>query len=72
VDDFLQPMAATCQIEVEGRPVTVHAWRYLLQGTSGAEVLVFFLDTEVPGNDPFDRTLTDHLYGGDERYRPCQ
>jgi hypothetical protein len=23
-------------------------------------------------NDAFDRTLTDHLYGGDERYRLCQ
>jgi glycogen phosphorylase len=72
VDDVLQPMAATCQIEVEGRPVTVRAWRYLLHGTGGAEVPVFFLDTDVPGNAPCDRALTDHLYGGDERYRLCQ
>jgi starch phosphorylase len=65
-------MDATCQIEVEGRPVTVRAWRYVIQGAGGAEVPVFLLDTDVPGNDPFDRTLTDHLYGGDERYRLCQ
>jgi starch phosphorylase len=72
VDDFLHLMDATCQIEIEGRPVTVQAWRYVIRGASGAEVPVFFLDTDVPGNEPFDRTLTDHLYGGDEHYRLCQ
>jgi starch phosphorylase len=72
VNGFLHSMDTSCEIEVEGRPVTVRAWRYLIQGAGGAEVPVFFLDTDVPGNDPFDRTLTDHLYGGDVRYRLCQ
>jgi glucan phosphorylase len=72
VHDFLQPMDPSCQIEVEGRPVTVRAWRYVIQGAGAAEISVFFLDTDVPGNDAFDRTLTDHLYGGDKRYRLCQ
>jgi starch phosphorylase len=72
VHDFLQPMDATCQIEVEGRQVTVRAWRYVIQGAGVAEISVFFLDTDVPGNEAFDRTLTDHLYGGDEHYRLCQ
>ena len=44
----------------------------VITGVSGAEVPVFLLDTDVPENDPFDRTLTDSLYGGDERYRLCQ
>jgi starch phosphorylase len=48
VDDFLHLMDATCQIEIEGRPVTVRAWRYLIQGSGGADVPVFFLDTEIP------------------------
>jgi glycogen phosphorylase len=52
--------------------MTVRAWRYLITGVSGAEVPVFLLDTDVSENDPFDRTLTDCLYGGDERYRLCQ
>jgi starch phosphorylase len=72
VDEFLQPANGTCQVEIEGRKVTVRAWRYLITGTSGAEVPVLLLDTDVLGNDPYDRTLTDYLYGGDERYRLCQ
>ena len=30
------------------------------------------LDADLPANDPEDRRLTDHLYGGDTRYRLCQ
>jgi glycogen phosphorylase len=72
IDDFLQLTEGICQVEIEGRQVTVRAWRYRITGVSGAEVPVFLLDTDVPENDPFDRTLTDSLYGGDERYRLCQ
>jgi starch phosphorylase len=57
---------------VEGRSVTVRAWRYSVAGAAGASVPVVLLDTDVPGNDPWDRRLTDHLYGGDDRYRLCQ
>jgi starch phosphorylase len=35
-------------------------------------VPVYFLDTSLPENSPWDQTLTDHLYGGDARYRLCQ
>jgi starch phosphorylase len=35
-------------------------------------VPVFFLDTHLPENSEWDRTLTDTLYGGDEHYRLCQ
>jgi starch phosphorylase len=72
IDDFLSLTHATCQVQLEGRTLTVRAWRYLITGVSGAEVPVFLLDTDVPENDPFDRTLTDALYGGDDRYRLCQ
>jgi starch phosphorylase len=72
IDDFLSLTDATCQVQIEGRQVTIRAWRYVIIGVSGAEVPVFLLDTDVPENDPFDRTLTDSLYGGDERYRLCQ
>ena len=72
IDDFLEPVDATCRVEVEGRQVTVRAWRYMIKGASGHVVPVLLLDTDVEGNDPFDRSLTDHLYGGDARYRLCQ
>jgi starch phosphorylase len=71
-DDWLQPLEATCTVEIEGRPVKVRAWRYALRGVGGGEVPVFLLDTDVPGNDPGDRRLSDQLYGGDERYRLAQ
>ena len=72
VDKFLHLTDGTCQVEVEGRQVTVRAWRYLITGASGAVIPVLLLDTDLPSNDPYDRTLTDHLYGGDQRYRLCQ
>jgi len=72
VDEFLQPTNGTCQVEIERRKVTVRAWRYLITGMPGAEVPVLLLDTDVSSNDPYDRTLTNYLYGGDERYRLCQ
>ena len=71
-DDHLEPLDATCVVEVEGRSVTVRAWRYRVAGATGFSVPVVLLDTDVPGNDAWDRRLTDHLYGGDERYRLCQ
>jgi starch phosphorylase len=35
-------------------------------------VPVYLLDTNLPENSEWDRTLTDTLYGGDEHYRLCQ
>lgn len=41
-------------------------------GESGHAVPVYLLDTDVSENQPWDRTLTDVLYGGDNHYRLCQ
>lgn len=68
-EEFLQPVAARVSVRIEGRLVQVRAWRYGIAGLSGHEVSVYFLDTDLPENVPEDRDLTDHLYGGDERYR---
>jgi starch phosphorylase len=32
-------------------------------------VPILFLDTDVEGNNPEDREITDSLYGGDKKYR---
>ncbi|CBE68316.1 MAG: alpha-glucan family phosphorylase [Candidatus Methylomirabilis oxygeniifera] len=72
VDEFLHLTDSTISVEIEGRQVTVRAWQYLITGASGAVVPVLLLDTDLPCNDPYDRTLTDYLYGGDQRYRLCQ
>jgi len=68
----LEPTDAHVEVMIEGRAVAVRAWRYVLCGESGGEVPVYFLDTDVDGNEEYDRHLTDYLYGGDDRYRLCQ
>jgi len=70
--DRLVEMPARAAVSLEGRVVTMRAWRYVIQGIRGHSVPVYLLDTSLPENDAWDRTLTDVLYGGDSRYRLCQ
>ena len=74
VDDFLQDTGARVSVTVEGRSVEVRAWKYNVSTNraDGYTVPVFFLDTDLPSNGDWDRTLTDFLYGGDPHYRLCQ
>ncbi|HEY7424627.1 MAG TPA: alpha-glucan family phosphorylase [Gemmataceae bacterium] len=71
-EKLLEPQTPRVTVTLEGRPVRVCAWRYLVCGVSGRGVPVYFLDTALPENSPWDQTLTDYLYGGDPRYRLCQ
>ncbi|PYV48993.1 MAG: alpha-glucan family phosphorylase [Acidobacteria bacterium] len=59
-------------VEIEGRQVSVRAWKYTITGIGGDIVPVFLLDTDLPENSEYDRSLTDSLYGGDQRYRLAQ
>ena len=68
----LEPVAQQVTVEIEGRPVRVRAWRATITGAGGATVPVYFLDTSDPANSPFDRSITDMLYGGDQHNRLCQ
>jgi glycogen phosphorylase len=71
-EEVLEPMSSHVSISIEGRPVQVCAWRHVVRGVFGHVVPVYFLDTDIEDNSPWDRTLTDHLYGGDSHYRLCQ
>ena len=71
-EEFLEPLKPCVSVTVEGRTVRVRAWRRRVTGISGHDVPVYLLDTDLPENSPWDRTLTNHLYGGDEHYRLCQ
>ena len=62
----------TLSIMMQGRGITLQAWRFDVVGVTGHIIPVFLLDADVEGNDPWDRRLTDHLYGGDSYYRLCQ
>lgn len=59
-------------VEIEGRQVWIRAWRYTITGITGETVPVLLLDSELPENSDYDRSLTDSLYGGDQRYRLAQ
>jgi starch phosphorylase len=71
-ENRLGPLPQRASVVVEGRSVTLRAWKHLFRGVTGHAVPLLLLDTDLEGNDPRDRALTDHLYGGDEHYRLCQ
>src|SRR4030081_664115 len=71
-ESVLQPVVGTIIVSIENRDVQVRAWRYNIHGFSGFVVPVYLLDTDLPENSEWDRTLTDTLYGGDQHYRICQ
>ena len=68
-EELLEKLPVRIQVTVAGRQVLVQAWRYLVCSESGHSVPVYFLDTSIPENTPWDQSLTDYLYGGDNRYR---
>lgn len=70
--DHLELLSTRVSVTIEGRQVWIQGWRYTVRGVKGGEVPLYFLDTAVPGNSPWDQTLTDYLYGEDDHYRLCQ
>jgi starch phosphorylase len=71
-EGLLEENGARASVEIEGREVQLRAWKYSIRGISGHEVPVYLLDSDLAENAAWDRTLTDHLYGGDVHYRFCQ
>ena len=43
-------------VEIEGRQVSIRAWKYTITGMTGEIVPVYLLDTDVPENSAFDRS----------------
>jgi starch phosphorylase len=70
--DRLPSAESTVTIHIQNRDIKVQAWRFDVVGCKGHIIPVFLLDTDIEGNDSYDRHLTDHLYGGDTYYRLCQ
>lgn len=71
-EKLLEPIELTVPLNLNGGHLKVRAWRFSITGVTGHVVPVYFLDTDLPDNPPWERTLTDSLYGGDEKYRLCQ
>ncbi|HEY2987178.1 MAG TPA: alpha-glucan family phosphorylase [Candidatus Binatia bacterium] len=72
LEEVLEPLAPRATVTIEGRAVQVRAWRYVVRGVFGHTVPVYFLDTDLEENGPWERSLTDSLYEGDLRQRVCQ
>ena len=68
----LERLRDEVMIHIHGRDVRIGVWRYRVAGCDGQHVPVYLLDTDLEGNHPDDRRITDHLYGFEERYRLTQ
>jgi len=67
--EFMHLLPTEVKVQIQNRDVRVRVWLYTVASQTGGVVPVYFLDTDVEGNNPADRDLTSFLYGGDERYR---
>jgi starch phosphorylase len=67
--DALAELPARVTLSLAGHEVQIRAWQYEVKGIGGHVVPVLLLDTDLPENAAADRGITDHLYGGDDRYR---
>lgn len=64
-DRFGEPL--TLSLPYPGRKVLAHVWK-----VSVGRIPLYLLDTDVPGNNAEDRSITGHLYGGNEDTRVRQ
>lgn len=63
------PLGIMIALIIEDREVWVRPWFYRLPCPIGRCVPVLLLDTDLAQNDPADRQITHHLYGGGEANR---
>ena len=72
VGDFLTEVPQHASVTLEGQTVHLQCWTRDVVGCTGFRIPIYFLDVDLPDNPTWHHTLTDHLYGGDARYRLCQ
>jgi starch phosphorylase len=72
IDDFVEEVPERTTVAIEGRNLQIRAWKRDVVGHDGFRIPVFLLDSDLPENSDWDRTLTHFLYGGDAHYRLCQ
>ena len=72
VENYLKKRSETVTVTIEGEEVFVNIWEYSVRNGGTFVVPVYFLDCDHPSNPEWHRSLTDTLYGGDDKYRLCQ
>ncbi|MFP4523300.1 MAG: alpha-glucan family phosphorylase [Candidatus Nanoarchaeia archaeon] len=70
--DLLEKTDISFTVSIANRDVKVVVWKYILTGDGGHKLAIYFLDTDVEENDDDAKSYTQHLYGGDMRYRLAQ
>lgn len=68
-EEFLEKLPIRVLVPIAGHQAPVQVWRYIVQGAFGHDVPLYFLDTDLPENGMWERSLSGYLYGGDARYR---
>jgi starch phosphorylase len=66
---FMTLLPVEVKVQIQRRDVKVRAWLYEVKSLVGGAIPVLFLDTDVEGNTPEDRAITNYLYGDDGIYR---
>jgi glycogen phosphorylase len=66
---WASPLGAKAAVHIEGRPVWIGAWLYVIESLLGGLAPVILLDTDQPENLAEDREITHFLYGDGEAYR---
>jgi starch phosphorylase len=70
--DRMTLLPKTVEVQLEDRTVKIKAWKYEILGVNGHVVPVYYLDTNLEANAPWDRELTYYLYKGSGYYRLAQ
>jgi len=72
VERFVSDTGLRVALTVENRTARLRTWKYEVMVQSGYALQVFLLDSDLPKNSDWDRTLTRYLYGRDAYYRLYQ
>ena len=63
------PLNAKVAVDIEGHPVWISGWLYILKGHMNGQQPVILLDTDLDENNEDDRQITHYLYGDGVDYR---
>lgn len=67
--NWATPLEAKITVPINGRPVWVGGWLFILEGQLQRRRPIILLDTDLEENDAENRRITDVLYGGNDEYR---
>jgi glycogen phosphorylase len=68
-EQWCMPLNAMVAVDIDGRAVWIRPWLYIHTCPIGSRIPILLLDTDLEQNNSADRSLTHHLYGGDEECR---